>query len=209
MPDRAEASEPPSMTCEYCRAAMPDGELFCAACGCKIKQLVPGSKLHRMATATARYDRVTRDPSYARVAKHRPNATDSVAYVVVGLMLLIALVQTGLAFRGRGLADGGNFFMFCFGVVMLVLVLTALVRIVRYNRTPVQHWVGVVLSEREELVRAGRSSTRYHYATLQDRDGVEVELLCDRGINDRIAAPDIGVAFVKSTSLVDFIHFRD
>lgn len=197
------------MTCESCRAPLPDGELFCPACGCKIRRLEPGSKLHAQATAAARYDRVERDPAYARVLTHRPATTDIAGIVIIAMMFLIGLVPTVYAFTGRGLAVGTHLFMFCFGLAILGFLTTLLVRLIRYQRTPVHCQIAVVLSEREERVTTPRNTHTYHHATLQTRDGAQLELLCSGGVHDRIAAPDIGVAFIKADTLVDFIRFRD
>jgi hypothetical protein len=125
------------------------------------------------------------------------------------MMLLIAVVPIGFAFTGGGLAVDTHIFMFCLGLALVGFIATLLVQLIRYQRAPVQHHVAVVLGEREEVVTTPRNTHRYHYATLQTRDGAQFELMCDGGVHDQLAAPDIGVAFVKAEVLVQFVRFRD
>ena len=210
MPDPAESTAAPLVNCEFCRAVMPDGELFCPVCSCKIKRLIDGSKLHRMATAAARFDRVERDPAFAELHAHRPETPTGVAYGVAGFTILTGLFLIATAFLySHGPVGIPEPVMTILGLFVIALGASIVISLRRHQRTPVEHWTAVVLSERNELVRGYRSSTRFHYATLQSRDGTQLELHCGNGVHDRIAAPDIGVAFVKGEWLVDFIRFRD
>lgn len=79
----------------------------------------------------------------------------------------------------------------------------------RFMAAPIRRVVGVVVDERVEVRGGGKNSaasTRYH-ATLQTRDGSRTEYVCEGLLSGRIAAPDIGVAFIKADHLVDFIRF--
>lgn len=79
----------------------------------------------------------------------------------------------------------------------------------RFMAAPIRRVIGVVVDERVEVRGGGKNSaarTHYH-ATLQTRDGSRTEYECEGLLAGRIAAPDIGVAFIKADHLVDFIRF--
>jgi len=68
----------------------------------------------------------------------------------------------------------------------------------------------VVTDERTEVSSRGKDgsvSTRY-FATLQRQDGSRTELDTYGWLAGRIAAGDIGVAFVKGTTLIDFLRLE-
>lgn len=87
------------------------------------------------------------------------------------------------------------------------LVLLGVVLIMRQSvpTGPITREVRVVVDER---VAAGhRGATRY-YATLQDREGRRVEYECEGWLAGRVAASDIGVAFLQGKHMIDFIRFE-
>lgn len=85
----------------------------------------------------------------------------------------------------------------------------SLARAQAFVAAPVRHELAVVVDERVSVRGAGKSSglTQYH-ATLQTRDGQRREYLCEGQLAGRIAANDIGVAFLKVDHLVDFIRLE-
>lgn len=82
----------------------------------------------------------------------------------------------------------------------------SLARAQRFVAAPVRHELAVVVDERVSVSRAGRSAITQYHATLQTRDGKRSEYLCEGQLAGRIAANDIGVAFLKVDHLVDFIR---
>lgn len=79
-----------------------------------------------------------------------------------------------------------------------------------FEAAPVTNMIGVVVDERVEVKGGGKNSSArtHYYATLQSKDGKRREYECESLLAGRIAAPDIGVAFLKGGHLVDFIRFE-
>jgi hypothetical protein len=86
-----------------------------------------------------------------------------------------------------------------------LLVVWGVVLLATRPSGPVTREVRVVVDER--VTPGGSNSLRYH-ATLQDREGRRTEYRCESWLAGRIAASDIGVAFVQGKHLVDFIRFE-
>jgi hypothetical protein len=170
-----------------------------------------------MRTDPSRFDRVLEHPDYVS-APNQPvlpaDAAIGVATVVTPLalsifgvmFLLIAItliirleppLAISLLFVGaalvvlfRGLAMGGN--------------------VIQFRNAPIERQVAVIVKERSEVSSTGNqyaaASTAY-YTTLQTRNGMRSEYRTARSLVGRLAIDDIGVAYVKANTLVEFIRF--
>jgi hypothetical protein len=172
-----------------------------------------GTKLAGMDTSPARFDRVVAHPDYAATADRRVALPQGASIAVVapvsfamfaalicliGLAIVIAVRPPWLfvlAFAALGLSAVG------LGVV-------GAMRGLAYYRAPIVRTIGVVVRDRTHVFGGDedtRASTSY-YVTLQDRDGTRTEYATHGELAGRVTAGDIGVAFIKSKTLVDFVR---
>ncbi|MBX3159238.1 MAG: hypothetical protein KF773_24935 [Deltaproteobacteria bacterium] len=167
-----------------------------------------------MDTSPERFDRVAAHADYAATA-HRPIALpNSVAVAVVapagfaafaavvcliGLTIIIAIeppLVFVVAFAALGAAAIG-------------LGVAGAARGLAYYRAPIERRIAVVVRDRTHVFGGdedARAATTY-YVTLQARDGTRLEYTTHGELAGRVVTGDIGVAYVKSRTLVDFVRF--
>jgi hypothetical protein len=82
-------------------------------------------------------------------------------------------------------------------------------RLVRFRNAPVAKVVAVIVKERTDVTGGSTGSEMHtnYFATLQTRDGARTEYYTYRSLVGRLAVDDIGVAYIKSRTLVEFIRF--
>lgn len=163
-----------------------------------------------MRTDPSRYDRVLEHPEYGRAPPQPvlPAEVIGVAALVQPLslslfgivFLLIALSLVGeldapLAFAV--LAIGG-----ALALVFSGIATTA--RLAAFRKAPIERFVAVVIKERTE----DDDGTTACFTTLQTRDGQRAEYYTYRPLVGRVAVDDIGVAYVKARTLVEFLRYE-
>jgi hypothetical protein len=96
------------------------------------------------------------------------------------------------------------------GTALMFIVggLGAFGKAMQYRNAPIERMIAVVIKERSEVSGSDTSSaSTTYYTTLQSRDGTRGEYLTYRSLVGRLAVDDIGVAYVKARTLVEFIRF--
>lgn len=173
-----------------------------------------------------RFDKVEEHPDYASAPAEPVLPTDAglgIATAAGPLMLglfgvVLALIALSLLFVFRPpvwfilmfLAGGA---VFAGGAVLLARGL------ILVRHAPVERVIAVVVKERTSVTGDERSASTTYYTTLQTRDGSRIEYRTSHALVGRIVVDDIGVAYVrdttldlgfmqiKSKSLVEFIRF--
>jgi hypothetical protein len=210
------------MDCDHCGAPVRDGGAFCSHCGGRIKRAVDATPAHRTATAAERFDLVERHPGYARACAHQPRVTVAlelgVSVVVIAIGVAFALFTVSMMVGDSfGPAGGGGLASAVYAIWGLVCAgfigggVFALNRVLSFARAPILRRVAVVVDERVRVSGGGKNSSAstHYYVSLQVKDGTRTEYDCEGQLAGRIAAPDIGVAFLKGPRLVDFIRFEE
>jgi hypothetical protein len=163
-------------------------------------------------TDPSRFDRVVQHPEYNR-APDRPvlpaesvgiaTAIGPMAITMFGFLFFL-IVVTMLDLMPLVIAValiGGALVVLLGGVGMIA-------KLVEFRNAPVHRFVAVIVKERSEIGGGGDSpATTTYFTTLQMRDGKRFELYTYRSLVGRIAVDDIGVAYMKSRTLVEFIRF--
>jgi hypothetical protein len=168
-----------------------------------------------MRTDPSRFDRVLAHPDYQAAPDQPVLPADAIGVaVLVGpltmsifgiVFLLIALtliheIHPPLAISI--LVIGGALVLLLGGVGMIA-------KLVQFRRAPVERFVAVIVKERSEVSAGGDepAHTRY-FTTLQTRDGARAEYATYRSLVGRLAVDDIGVAYTKAGTLVEFLRFE-
>jgi hypothetical protein len=206
------------MKCDHCGAAIKEAGAFCSHCGTRIQRPERAAASAPSATDPARYDLVAASPGLIAAQAHQPSPP-SVAGIVAPLGMAVFGVFF-LVFAGGMLFDdnspGGGpptafkALFIVFPLVFIGIALGLAFKGMRFRAAPIEQQVLVVVDERVEVSGGGKNSsarTSYH-ATLQGRDGSRVEYQTYGWLAGRIAAGDIGLAFLKGGWLVDFLRLE-
>jgi hypothetical protein len=167
-----------------------------------------------MRTDPSRFDRVVEHPDYERVPEQPVLPADAVGVAAaVGPMtvtlfaVVFFLIVVTLVLQNRP-PLAVSIFLIGGALVVLLGGIGGIHKLVEFRNAPIHRHVAVIIKERSEVTMTKHSRSRTHYyATLQLRDGNRVELHTYRSLVGRIVVDDIGVAYVKSRTLVEFIRF--
>ncbi len=169
-----------------------------------------------MNTDPSRFDRVEAHPDY-ETAPEQPvlpaDAGIGIAAVVApaGLSvfgIVFLLIAIGLLIEIKPPLPFT--LLFIAGALAFILGgVGSIARVIKFRNAPIERRVAVIVKERSDVTRGDgqhAASTAY-YTTLQLRDGVRLECRTYRSIVGRLAVGDIGVAYVKAHTLVEFFRF--
>ena len=162
-----------------------------------------------MRTEPSRFDRVVAHPEYAS-APDQPvlpaDATIGIAETIAPLTLTVF----GLVFLLIAIELAGSSPIALVGIGFAVLLMLAGIKLsaqlVRQRNAPIERLIAVIVKERADVSGDSGSATTY-FTTLQTRAGARSEYETCRSLVGRLAVDDIGVAYVKARSLVEFIRF--
>ena len=170
-----------------------------------------------MNTDPSRFDRVLQHPEYSSAPEEPVLPADAgigIAAVAAPLSLsvfgiLFLLIAIGLLVEIKPpLAFS---ILFIGGALVFILGgIGSIGRLIQFRNAPIERQIAVIVKERNEVTGGGtesKASTSY-YTTIQLRDGSRRECRTYRSIVGRLAVGDIGVAYVKATTLVEFIRFE-
>jgi hypothetical protein len=169
-----------------------------------------------MRTDQSRFDRVLAHPDYASAPEQPVMPADAglgIAEVVMPLMLSVfgivfLLIAVGLLVDVHAPLVVTILFI---GVALIFVVggVKMSARLVDFRNAPISRVVAVIVKERTEVSGGGENSqaSTTYFATLQTRDSERIEYLTYRSLVGRLAVDDIGVAYVKANTLVEFIRF--
>ena len=167
-----------------------------------------------MNTDPSRFDRVEEHPGFHAAFERAPilpnDAGIGIAVAAPAAMSLFGVVLL-VIMLGMLLHMGAPFgFVFLFLVGGVAIVSGGLAmsnRALRFKNAPIQRCVAVIVKERTEVWSGEHSTRTSHFATLQLRGGTRVELATYRSVSSKVVVGDIGIAYVKSQTLVDFTRF--
>lgn len=163
-----------------------------------------------MRTDPSRFDRVVAHPEYA-TAPNQPVLPADAGIGIAETVTPLALTVFGLALLLIALGLVGSSRIALLGIAVAVLCIVGGVKLsaqlVRQRNAPIDRLVAVIVKDRTDVSGDSGSSTTY-FTTLQTRDGARIEYATCRSLVGRIAVDDIGVAYVKGRSLVEFIRFE-
>ncbi|MEO8550949.1 MAG: DUF2500 family protein [Kofleriaceae bacterium] len=203
-----------TLRCDRCGATQTTDGAFCSYCGSRI--IRPDQLKTALTTAAdpARFDLVKASSAFELAMAHEarpPVAANIVAPIVmIGFVVVFVGVAASMFAGDSHTPPAFKFAFFAVPAVMAIVALVMIARGVKYAREPIQKEILVVVSEREEVSSGSENhsaSTRY-YATLQDRAGGRIEYETEGWLAGRIAATDIGVAFLKGMRLVEFLRIE-
>jgi uncharacterized protein DUF2500 len=171
-------------------------------------------------TSTERFDRVTAHPDYAATSQRSIQLPDDHAYILIArggwalVGLFITIVWIVMVFAMGDLMPWPirivvALFGVVFGLVWIGTSFGAARLALTYHRAPIVPLVAVIVRDRSEVAGGDENTRAYtsYYATLQSRDGKRAEYTVSSRIAGKLVVGDIGVAYVKQHTLVDFVHF--
>jgi hypothetical protein len=163
-------------------------------------------------TDDERFDAVEADPEFDEAMHHEPRVP-SLAYVIAAAgMFLFSLVFAivALAFlSGIPAPVAFKVLWVATTAVFVAIGIGVLVRAWRYHASPIARAIAIVVGTRTQISGSssdGSTSTSY-FATLQDRTGARTEVHALGNVVGLLTAGDIGVAYLKSRTLVAFRRF--
>jgi hypothetical protein len=164
-------------------------------------------------TDDERFDAVEADPELDEAMQHEPRVP-SLAYVVAARsMFAVSLVFAiaGLAFLlGIPAPVPFKVLWVVMTAVSVALGIAMLVRARRYHAAPIARSTAIVIGTRTQVSGSGRdgSASTSYFVTLQERTGVRTEVHALDNVVGLLTAGDIGVAYIKSRTLVAFRRFN-
>jgi hypothetical protein len=130
----------------------------------------------------------------------------------IAVPIVFAVFALGFLVFSTGAMDEHTPAAFRFGfmavpVLMIAISIGIAAKGARFAAAPIRRELAVVVDERTQVSGGGQNSSvsTSYYATLQSRDGMRIEYGTYGWLAGRIAATDIGVAFIKGDRLVDFL----
>ena len=163
-------------------------------------------------TDDERFDTVEADPEFDEAMQHEPRVP-SLAYVVAAAGMFVfslAFAIVGLAFLfGFPAPVAFKVLWVAMTAVFVALGVAVLIRALRYHAAPIARATALVVGTRTQVSGSssdGSTSTSY-FVTLQDRTGARTEVHAHGHVVGLLTAGDIGVAYLKSRTLVAFRRF--
>lgn len=165
-------------------------------------------------TSPQRFDRVTTHADYPGTAQRAIEIPHGAALAIAGpatfglFAMLIMLIAVGLIIDMKP-PLGFTIAFIAIGLAMIGGAVAMTVRGLAYYRAPIVRMVAVIVRDRTEVSGGGENSSAStnYYMTLQSRDGIRAEYHTHGSLAGRLVGGDIGVAYVKSHTLVDFVRF--
>jgi hypothetical protein len=196
------------MTCERCGATLEDGA-FCKHCGARVLRPKDVGADTDSRTAPERFELAEKSGGYALARAHRPRVSakpDIFFPIIVGLFGVFFLIGSQIQISHTPATPG--WFQAVFVVVPAIVIVSAVVLLrkgMAFAAAPITNDLLVVVDERVNVMGDGdNSKSTTYYATLQDRSGARNEYETYDWLAGRIAAGDIGIAYLKGGRLVDF-----
>ena len=167
-----------------------------------------------MDTSPERFDRVASHPDFG-AANDRTVAEPVGVAVAVAAPASFSVFAALVFFVGLAMVIGmGAPWLFvlawaAFGIGAIALGTIGTTRAITFARAPIVRSIGVVIRDRSAISGGTDkvAASTHYYVTLQDRAGVRTEYGVQGDLAGRLVAGDIGLAFVKSKTLVDFVRF--
>lgn len=157
-----------------------------------------------------RFDAVTSDAAYADAMAYEPPAPEWFSVAVTGMMMgsTIAFTLFGLVMV---IGSGAPFlFVLAWAATSgaFVSVTVALFRRAwRFHTAPIARHVAVVLEKRFQVTGGEMSTSTSYFTTLALVDRTRFEVHTPAGLTGLLTRGDIGVAYLKMTTLVAFRRF--
>ena len=158
----------------------------------------------------ARFDAVEQSPELADAMQYEPEGRSSLPLAVSGAFLALAVFFVGSSLAlvigiGAPLAFVVVWALMSGGFVALAVEIFR--RAHRFHAAPIVRHVAVVLDKRTHVTGSESSTSTSYYTTLAFRDGSRVEAHTPTDLAGLLTRGDIGVAYVKLTTLVAFRIF--
>ncbi|MCY1055630.1 zinc-ribbon domain-containing protein [Nannocystis sp. SCPEA4] len=199
------------MDCTHCGAPVRDDGAFCSHCGSRLPRPESPAPAHLAATATERFERARSHPEFQAACNHVPVVPVANEFARPLLLIAVAIGFSAFFRSMPGPPEAALINAFVTGIVLVMIgaSVVMLVRAQSFRAAPIVHDIMVVIDERVAVSGGDDRRTRTTYfATLQDQDGLRSEHRCEGWLAGRIAAGDIGVAFLKGDRLVDFVRIE-
>lgn len=158
----------------------------------------------------ARFAAVEASDEYAAALAHEPRVASGFGVAVASTLLGSSMVVTCI-----GLVIGivfGAPLVFVVGWALVsgvILGLGALVlrHAMRFHAAPIERRIAVVLDKRYEVRSSQDSTSTHYYTTLAFVDGARLEVGTESVLTGLLTRGDIGVAYLKLTTLVGYRRF--
>jgi hypothetical protein len=179
--------------------------------------MIPARGYHRLPVAAdsaimdrARFAAVEASAEYSAALAYEPRVASwigvAIASSVVGIGILSGCVWLAIAilmgaplsFIALGALFSGVFVGFA-GLVLRGAL--------RYHAAPIERRVAVVLDKRYEVHASEDSTTTHYFTTLAFVDGTRIEVDTESTLTGLLTRGDIGVAYLKLTTLVGYRRF--
>lgn len=201
------------MNCDRCGATIEESA-FCKYCGARVVR--PAASAQAGATDPARFELATASPNLAVAMAHEPKAPVVINIVAPLFMAVFGIgflaVSTSMMGGDDGIPAPPGFRLLFAAIPVAFIAICAwmVVRGVRFARAPVQKALAVVIDERVAVSGGGKNSSvrTTYYATVQFQAGDRHEYETYGWLAGRIAAGDLGVAFTKGDTLIDFLRLE-
>ena len=159
-----------------------------------------------------RFDAVEADPEFDDAMRWEPQVP-SLAYVIAAA----AMLTLSLVFAVAGIALLLGFpapllfkvLWLAMTVVFVAIGVAMLARALRYHASPILRTVAMVVGTRTQVSGSGTdgSTSTSYFVTLEDREGQRIEYHAHGPVAGVVTTGDIGVAYLKSRTLVAFRRF--
>lgn len=191
--------------CPQC-GARPRGEgTSCEFCGTRLPP-PPVETVVVAESAPRRFERLESHPQLEHLLRKQPSATGPIVSGVVGTMFALAFVVIAgvmvFLFQFTGPLVIVPIVVLCIGLFTLARTLRQSTRLASADLVAAP----VLVADLRTQVSGGGDGpahTRY-YVTIERRDGSRNELVSSPKLAGRIARGDMGVAYVKADTLIDF-----
>jgi len=156
-------------------------------------------------------------PDYAALSKRKPSTGGQTAWmgclVAFGLLftavaVFMLLAPGGPSGRSRAASPPPLFQLVAslFVLIGVVVVIWTIVRWVRFKAAPLEVLPALVLDKRQEVWGGGdqSSASTTYYVTLETKTGDRREVTIKGRLYGQVTQDDVGVAYIKTNSLLDF-----
>lgn len=195
-----------ALRCSHCSAPVVDDRwINCPYCGSVLAK--PTVNPLRAVVAPERFDAVERSPVYTDAAKDEPSAAGAIMGHGFRTVFLVVWTAMAIFMTAASLPMGPvSLIPLTMGIVGVILVFVSANEARRLATARTERVVAVWRDERTEVSGGGErsSASTNHFVLLERRDGRRSEYACSAKLAGMTAPGDIGVAFLRAGTLLDF-----
>jgi hypothetical protein len=201
-----------ALKCPACGAKLAEASasdcIYCGAVLAAAEAPVPAAASQTL-SLSERFAAAERHPGFRQLQRHEPSSGPHLVQNAVGLVGGVVFAAIALALSS-GFVNNEFFGLMRFMPLLFVavgvgMVIFYLSRMTKLVSSPLERRTALIADKRTEVSGGGNSDARTRYfVTLEFKDGRREEYDVSGDLTGQVASGDVGVAYLKGQTVLDF-----